>query len=79
MGHQGADGIDIPIKKPKCKKLTPEQKKYNIELSKRRIIIEHVFGEMKFFQILTQRFRNQRKRHTVIFKNIAGLYNFSYS
>ena len=60
-------------------RLTEEEKNYNKEFSKERIKIEHVFGKMKIFQILTQRFRNPRQTHALIFKNIAGLYNLSYT
>jgi hypothetical protein len=79
LGYLGSAGITIPKKKPKKKELTEEEKNYNKEFSKERIKIEHVFGKMKIFQILTQRFRNPRQTHALIFKNIAGLYNLSYS
>jgi hypothetical protein len=79
LGYLGAPGITIPKKKPKNKELTEEEKNYNKQFSKERIKIEHVFGKMKIFQILTQRFRNPRQTHALIFKNIAGLYNLSYT
>jgi hypothetical protein len=79
LGYLGSAGITIPKKKPKKKELTEEEKNYNKEFSKERIKIEHVFGKMKIFQILAQRFRNPRQTHALIFKNIAGLYNLSYS
>lgn len=79
LGYLGAPSITIPKKKPKKKELTKEEKNYNKQFSKERIKIEHVFGKMKVFQILAQRFRNPRKTHALIFKNIAGLYNLSYT
>jgi predicted transcriptional regulator len=79
LGYLGSNRITIPKKKPKNKELTKEEKKLNREFSKERIKIEHVFGKMKNFQILAQRFRNPRKTHALIFKNIAGLYNLSYT
>lgn len=79
LGYIGASGITIPKKKPKKKELSKEEKNYNKQFSKERIKIEHVFGKMKNFQILAQRFRNPRRTHALIFKNIAGLYNLSYT
>jgi predicted transcriptional regulator len=79
LGYLGSNRITIPKKKPKNKELTKEEKKLNKEFSKERIKIEHVFGKMKNFQILAQRFRNPRETHALIFKNIAGLYNLSYT
>ena len=75
LGYYGANGVTLPNKKPKGKKLTEEEKRYNRELSKRRITVEHSIGKMKIYQILSQRFRNQRHKHSLIFKNIVGLHN----
>lgn len=69
--------VKTPHKKPKGKKLTPEQKHYNKALSSRRVVAEHAIGRMKRYQILAQRFRNPRKSHTLILKNIAGLANLA--
>jgi len=79
LGYYGANGITLPNKKPKGKELTQEEKKYNKELSKRRITVEHSFGKMKIYQILSQRFRNPRNKHSLIFKNIAGLHNLMFA
>jgi len=79
LGYYGASGITLPNKKPKGKELTKEEKQYNKELSKRRITIEHSFGKMKIYQILSQRFRNPLAKHSLIFKNIAGLHNLMYA
>jgi transposase len=78
-GYFGAAGITMPIKKPKGKELTAEEKKFNRELSKQRIIVEHTIGKMKIFQILSQRYRNDLSKHSLVFKNVAGLYNLLYS
>ena len=70
--------LTIPEKKPKGKELTKEQKEYNEIHSSMRVCVEHGIGKMKIWQILTQRFRNRRKDHTIIFKNIAGLQNMMF-
>jgi DDE superfamily endonuclease len=47
LGYLGDVGITMPIKKSKLKKLTLEDKKFNKQLSKHRIIVEHTIGKMK--------------------------------
>ena len=79
LGYYGTDSITVPKKKPKKRDLGKEEKEYNKQFSKERIKIEHVFGKMKVFQILTQRYRNPRAKHTLVFKNVAGLYNLIYT
>jgi len=79
LGYLGTERITVPKKKPKKKELTEEEKNSNKQFSKERIKIEHVFGKMKVFQILSQRFRNPRAKHALIFKNVAGLYNLTYA
>lgn len=69
--------LKTPHKKPKGGELTTEQKQENREISSKRVVVEHAIGRMKRFQILAQRFRNPRKSHTLIVKNIAGLANLA--
>jgi len=65
-GYQGIQDIhsksEIPIKKKKNQKLTKEEKNHNRELSKRRIIIEHINRKVKIFRIFSSKYRNRRKR-----------------
>lgn len=70
--------LTIPNKKPKGKELTKDQKEYNRIHSSLRVCVEHGIGKMKIWQILSQRFRNKRKDHIIIFKNIAGLQNLMF-
>ncbi len=79
LGYYGAKGITLPNKKPKGKELTKEEIQFNKELSMRRITVEHSFGKMKIYQILSQRFRNPLSKHSLIFKNIAGLHNLMFA
>jgi DDE superfamily endonuclease len=73
-GYQGSD-LQTPHKKPKGGSLTPQQKAHNRQHARERIVVEHGIGRMKVFQIPAQRFRNALSRHTLIFKNVAGLAN----
>ncbi len=79
-GYQGIVDLHpnskIPKKKSKHHPLTPEQKKANRELAQRRIFVEHVIGKLKVFRILSERYRNRRKRFGLRFNLIAAIYNF---
>ncbi len=79
LGYYGSNRIKVPIKKPKKQELTREEKRYNREFARERVLIEHVIGKMKIFQILNQQFRNKRSKHSLIVKNIAGIYNLMFS
>ena len=78
-GYQGITKIhqlsETPIKKPKGKKLTKEQKKYNRELNRLRITVEHVNRRLKIFNILDYKYRNRHRRFGLRSNLIAGIYN----
>jgi len=78
-GYQGINKYDknaeIPFKKPKKGELTPEQKKYNHELSKKRIKVENVIREIKIFKILSDSYRNRRRNHGIKTNIVAGIVN----
>ncbi len=67
---------ETPIKKPKGKKLTKEQKKYNRELNRLRIAVEHVNRRLKIFKILSDRYRNRHRRFGLRSNLIAVIYNY---
>ena len=75
-GYQGT-AMDTPHKKPKGGKLTDEQKAENHMFSSVRVKVEHGIGGMKRFGIAGQRFRNPRRTHTILMKNVAGLANWN--
>ena len=79
-GYQGIQKIHsnshIPNKKKRNVKLTKEQKLENHELSSKRIVVENVFGLLKRFKIITDRYRNRRCRFGLRFNLIAGLHNY---
>ena len=70
------DNTSMPKKKSKHYPLTREDKKRNSELSSQRVLNEHVIGMIKRFKIVSDRYRNRRKRFGLRFNLIAGLYNF---
>ena len=71
--------IITPHKKPRKSKLntnpvlTTEQKQENRELGKIRIRVEHVIRELKVFRILSERYRNRRKRFSLRMNLVAGM------
>ncbi|MFL6283539.1 MAG: transposase family protein, partial [Pyrinomonadaceae bacterium] len=68
-----------PKKRSKKQQLRRDEKRSNRELSRRRIVVENVIRSLKIFRILLERYRNRRKRFSLRFNLIAGLYNFELS
>lgn len=79
-GYQGLDKLhaktEIPFKASKDKLLGKEDKAYNRALSRLRIKVENVLGQIKVFRILSDRYRNKNKRYNLKFNIIAGIVNF---
>jgi hypothetical protein len=76
-GYVGT-GLDTPTRRPPKGILTARQKAGNRRVSKRRIVVEHGIGKMKVWRIAAERYRNPRRRHTLIMKNVAGLHNLMF-
>lgn len=80
-GYQGLQELHAksktPRKKPRKSELTDEQKQSNRELARRRVVVEHVIRGLKIFRILAERYRNRRRRFSLRFNLIAGLYNYA--
>ena len=79
-GSQGLwklhDKSRTPKKRSKKVEITKGERRANRELSRRRIVVENVIRSLKIFRILLERYRNRRKRFSLRFNLIAGLYNF---
>jgi len=79
-GYQGLQKLhtnsQIPIKKPKGGELSAEEKRFNRSLARRRIVIEHVNRRIKIFKIISERYRNRRRRFGLRCNLIAGIYNY---
>ena len=73
--HQIKSKLLIPIKKSKNISLPQITKQINKEISRRRIAIEHINCQLKHFRILTERYRNRRKRFGLRMNLIAGMMN----
>jgi len=81
-GYQGIAKIhdlsETPIKKKKGEKLTKEEKQYNRQLNKLRIIVEHINRRLKIFKILSYPYRNRGRRFGLRANLIAGIYNYEF-
>ena len=66
----------LPKKNIKKYPLTKEDKLENKKLSSQRVLNENVIGMLKRFKIITDKYRNRRKRFGLRFNLIAGIYNY---
>jgi transposase len=69
------ENSQTPFKKSKYHALTQREKQKNRVLARKRIVIEHIFCKLKVFRILSERYRNRRKRFALRFNLIAAIYN----
>jgi transposase len=78
-GYQGLaelhENCQTPFKKSKYHPLTVKEKRRNRSLARKRILIEHIFRKLKVFRILSERYRNRRRRFSLRFNLIAAVYN----
>lgn len=78
-GYQGLadlhENCQTPFKKSKYHALTKREKQKNRALARKRIVIEHIFRNLKIFRILSEKYRNRRKRFPLRFNLIAAIYN----
>ncbi len=73
--HHLHENSQIPAKRSKLHPLTEEQKARNRQLSHERVLVENIIRRLKIFRILSERYRNRRKRFSLRFNLIAALYN----
>lgn len=74
--HKEHERSQIPLKKPKGGQLSEEHKRENRLLSKVRVVVENVIRHLKIFRIISERYRNRRRRFGLRFNLIAGIYNY---
>jgi IS5 family transposase len=83
IGDSGYQGIHkfhansiIPLKASKKHHLTKEQKKRNREISKARIVIEHINAVIKVFKIFAYPYRNHLKRFGSRMSLVCAIINY---
>jgi len=72
LGYLGEDLIDTPIKKPRNRELTTNQKKSNKEFSSKRVFVEHRIRSVKIFRVVQDRFRLNPKKYEQVILTICG-------
>jgi len=91
LGYDGVQGdypdlkSEVPFKRRspgrskrgvKAKELAPEQKSFNLKLSKERVVVEHTFSRVKKFRIWAEEFRNRLKHYDIMTDIVCGIANF---
>lgn len=78
-GYQGYQeehkNLEIPYKSSKNTPLSKDEKEYNHALSSFRVRVEHTFGKIKNFKILSERYRYAKNTHTTKMAVVAGIVN----
>ena len=68
--------VVIPFKAGRNHPLTEEQKAYNREVARYRIVVEHTMAQLNRFTVLRQVFRGQQRgRHGQVVRVVARLVN----
>jgi DDE superfamily endonuclease len=66
----------IPYKKPRGGELSDEQRAFNREVSRHRIVVEHTMAQLNRFTVLRQVFRGKRRqRHSQVTRVVAKVVN----
>jgi hypothetical protein len=55
--------------------LDAEKKPYNTALSRLRVKVEHIIGDLKTFKIFADRYHSKRRHECIKFNMIAGIVN----
>jgi len=66
----------LPYRKKRNLDLSEEEKEYNKNHSKKRIVIEHAICRLKKYRILSDIFRNRLRKYNRISDIVAGLVNY---
>jgi hypothetical protein len=66
----------LPVKKKRNIDLTEDEKEYNKNHSRQRVIIEHTICRIKKFCIMGTKYRNKLKRYDHISDIVSGLVNY---
>lgn len=82
-GYQGLDKLVAnaftPIKKPKDRDLTREERAYNRALAKLRIRIEHVNRRCKIFRVVKEVYRGKHRHLQKTWTVVSALVNYRYA
>lgn len=81
LGHMpNGVNVNMPMKKPKGKELTKEQKEQNREISRFRVLVEHAICGAKRCRIVKDRLRCHKDGFDDLIMELAcGLHNYRIS
>ena len=66
----------LPIRKKRGREMTLQEKEYNREHSRRRIVAEHTICRIKKYRIMNDVFRNRLGKYDKISDIVTGLVNY---
>jgi hypothetical protein len=66
----------LPNRKKKSMELSQEEIEYNLQHSKKRIVIEHTICRLKKYRILSDIFRNKLRKYNKVSDIVSGLVNY---
>ena len=66
----------LPIRKKRDREMTLQEKEYNREHSRRRIVVEHTICRIKKYRIMSDVFRNRLRKYDKISDIVTGLVNY---
>ena len=82
-GYQGLNKLHaktkLPKKRTRKRPLTKQERRSNALLASQRVLNENVIAMLKRFKILSDRYRNRRKRFGLRFNLIAAIHNYELS
>ena len=82
-GYQGLNKLHaktkLPKKRTRKQHLTKQERRSNALLASQRVLNENVIAMLKRFKILSDRYRNRRKRFGLRFNLIAAIHNYELS
>ena len=59
----------------KAPDLTPDQKAFNKQVSKERVVVEHTISRLKKFRVMADEFRNRLRHYDLMTDVVSGLVN----
>ena len=66
----------LPFKKPRGGELSEEQRAFNREVARHRIVVEHTMAQLNRFTALRQVFRGKKRdRHSKVTRVVAKVVN----
>jgi hypothetical protein len=66
----------LPKRNSKKHPLTKEEKEQNHQISSKRVVVENVIRKIKIFKLMSEKYRNRRRRFGLRLNLICGILNY---